>query len=75
MSICMGFCHVAGLATAPKGNQPQVLEMTGNMFYGAFAVAVGNVSVVATELINFALNQVPLPPRYQSRPTEKPPIF
>jgi hypothetical protein len=39
------------LATAPPGNQASVVELTGNMLFGAFAAAMGRVSVVATELI------------------------
>ena len=39
------------LAAAVPGNQPGVLEMSGNMFFGAFAAAMGHVSVVGTELI------------------------
>ena len=41
-------CRLA-LATA-GGNEPQVLELTANMFFGAFAAAMGNVSVVACEI-------------------------
>ena len=44
-------CRMA-LATA-GGNEPKVLELTANMFFGAFAAAMGNVSVVACEINNW----------------------
>ena len=40
------------IATA-GGNEPKVLELSGNMFFGAFAAAMGDLSVVATEIVNW----------------------
>ena len=42
----------AAIATA-AGNEPKVLELSGNMFFGAFAAAMGDLSVVATEIVNW----------------------
>ena len=44
-------CRMA-IATA-GGNEPKVLELSGNMFFGAFAAAMGDLSVVATEIVNW----------------------
>eukprot|EP01043_Picozoa_sp_COSAG02_P037437 COSAG02_NODE_2807_length_7985_cov_659.432412_8_plen_639_part_00 len=44
-------CRMA-LATTGD-NKPKVLELSANMFFGGFAAAMGGVSVVACEIVNW----------------------